>query len=163
MCDNTHCYVVAISALALISLPLPLLLLGGIAFGRHLRKWEWAIGVGLVVAAAPVSFILTAYFFLGLPFVALLAVLASVVSRGQRSARAMLIAPVLLYVLWWIIGGVWTIDWPSCGEGDNERSYVWAVGGIMLASPLAALLLTLEFGRVVLGRLLWWTPAATLW
>ncbi len=163
MCDDTQCYILSTLALAAFSLPLPLLLLAGIAFGRHLRRWEWVLGAVMVAVAAPMSFLLTAYFFIGLPLVAIIAALAAILARFPIVSRVVLIAPILLYILWWIVAGVWAVDCPNCGEGDGDRSYAWGVGGLLLASPLAALLLSLEFGRVAAGRLLWRQAARPGW
>lgn len=163
MCDNARCLIADSLVLAGFSLALPVLLLIAIGVSRTLRGWEWALGVVLVVAAGPISFFLTAYFYLGLPLVAFLALLASVISRRRLSARVMLLAPVLLYAVWWVVAGVWALDCPTCGDGGAQRTYVWGAGGLMLASPLAALLLTLEFGRVVLGRILWRRPPPAVW
>ena len=163
MCYAARCRIEAGFFLAVFSLALPTLLLIAIGLSRRLRGREWALGAMLVVIAGPMSFFLTAYFFLGLPLVLILSLVASVVSRGQMSARVMLLAPVVLYALWWIVAGAWALDCPNCGDGAEPRTYVWGVSGLMLASPLAALLLTLEFGRVVFGRILWRTPAQAVW
>ena len=163
MCEDKLCYLTSALGLAAFSFPLPLLLLGGIAIARMLSPWEWIAGALLVVVAAPTSFLLTAYFFVGLPLVAIVALLASATSRSETISRIVLVTPLALYLMWWIVAGAWMAACPNCGEGDNERDYVWSVGGLLLLSRLGMLLLTLEFGRAAVGKLLWRRPTKSLW
>jgi hypothetical protein len=145
----------SVIALAVISLPLPVMLLAGVALSRRLRAWEWFAGVVLVLVAAPTSLFATAYFFIGLPLVAIFAALAALMSAWDVTARLTVVSPLVFYALWWIVGAGWVVACPGCAVGDDDRLFVWVAWGLVFASPTALLFLTFDFGRSVSQKLVW--------
>lgn len=155
MPDDALRYIGTAAFLAVLSFLVPGTLLLGIIVQRELVGWEKFVGLALVLVSAPVSFVLTAYFFVGVPLVAILATFAGLLSRFRVAVRIMHAAPLAIMALWLSLAGAWALDCPTCQSGDNQRGEVWAVGGLLLGSGLALLTLVLEFGRVAIGRAMW--------